>query len=155
MDPLQISLIPMAGVTIDVDNSLLIQVGIMLVLVAVLKRLIFDPYLQSIEARDAKTDSARQDAGRIRERADALAARYESGLAEAKAKALGVRQDLRVGGLGDKERTVGDARKTATSELDEASQSVQVAVTAARGDLDQHAKDLSRQVVEKVLGRGV
>lgn len=155
MDPLQISLIPMAGVTIDVDNSLLIQVGIMLVLVAVLKQLIFDPYLKSIEARDAKTDSAREDAGRIRKRAEELAARYEGGVAEAKAKALSARQDLRVDGLADRERTVGDARKTANAELQETARSVKAALGAAQGELDQHAKDLSRQVVEKVLGRGI
>ena len=155
MDPLQISLIQMSGVTIDVDLSFPIQIGIMLVLMVVLKQLIFDPYLKSVESRDAKTDAARQDAQRIKARAEALSARYQEGIAAAKTQALADRQELRVSGLQHRERQVGDARTASTALIDETHQSVEEAWQAAHAELDRHAQEISRQVVEKVLGRGV
>ena len=40
----------MAGVNLDLDLTLFIQLGIVLVLMFVLKSLVFDPYLKAVDA---------------------------------------------------------------------------------------------------------
>ncbi|MCA9539450.1 MAG: ATP synthase F0 subunit B [Myxococcales bacterium] len=153
MDPLQTSIQPMASVVIDLDYSAFIQLAIVLLLMVVLKRLIFNPYLQTVEARDRKTESTRREAAELRAKADALAARYEKAFTEARAKATEARQDLRSAGLVRRDEALGEARQVASAKVDAARASVDAQFEGARRELTGHVDALAGLVVEKIIGR--
>ncbi|MCB9534737.1 MAG: ATP synthase F0 subunit B [Myxococcales bacterium] len=155
MDPLQNSLRTMGGVVIDLDYSFVIQLGIVLVLMVLLKQLIFEPYLKSIVARDARTDEARDDADALRKRAAELSDRYAAGLHDAREAAFEARQALRITGAAEKEAVVTEARQDAARTLEEGHTQAATQFEAARTKLLAQVDDIARLVVEKVLGRGV
>ncbi|MCB9522730.1 MAG: ATP synthase F0 subunit B [Myxococcales bacterium] len=141
------------GVRLDLDFSVFIQLGIFFVVFFMLKALVFQPYLTALDARAAKTTDAKAEAQAIKARAAELEARYHSGKADAAARANAERQALRVDGLGQKDRTVGEAREAATTEVAQARAKIEAEIEQARGQLMGQVDDIARLVVTKVMGR--
>lgn len=156
MDPLQINVARMGGaVNIDIDLSVLIQLGLFLVLMLILNKLVFQPYLRSESLREARTDTAREEAALIKARAEALSAEYRDAVSKARAEAAADRQALRNAGLSDKDTQVSAAREAAASTLAAAQAKASGQFDAARAALLSDVEALSQQVAGKVLGRGV
>ncbi len=144
-----------SAVTLDLDHTFFFQLAIVLLLMAVLNKLVFKPFLRSVEARDAKTTHMRAEADALRKKGETLRVRYDERLAEARRDATGVRRTLRVEGVDDKEDRIKAARVAAATVQAEAAADMQVQFDAARGQLIGQVDGISRQVVEKILGRGV
>ncbi len=142
------------GVTLDLDNSLFIQLAIFIAVYLVLKRLVFVPYLASLDARAAKTTDAAADAKAIKARAEALQARYKTGTVDAAARAQAERQALRVDGMAQKEAAIAQAREKTNAEGQQARADIESQIGTARAALLGQVDDLSQLVVEKVMGRG-
>lgn len=140
---------------IDLDHSFFVQLALVLVLMAVLNTLIFKPFLRSIELRAAKTVDTRHKAAELQARATALKATYRGQVAEARADAVAQRQVVRIDAGATKDKVVGDARTRAADGLASAKAQAETQVGEARTVLLGEVDDLSRLVVEKVLGRGV
>lgn len=156
MDPLQINVARMAGaVNIDIDASVLIQLGLFLVLMLILNKLVFQPFLRSNALREDRTDKTREEAALIKARAEALSTEYRDALATARAEAAADRQALRNAGLSDKDTQVSAAREAAASTLATAQSKVSEQFDTARAALLSDVEALSQQVAGKVLGRGV
>lgn len=156
MDPLQINVSRMAGgVNIDIDPTVLIQLGLFVLLMVLLNKMVFQPFLKSIELREARTDKARENAALIKARAEALSTEYRNAIQTARIEAATHRQTLRDGGLGQKDAQVAAARTAAAANIAsaqvKAAGQFDVARTALLNDVDA----LSQQVAGKVLGRGV
>lgn len=156
MDPLHVSVTPMAGsVNIDIDLTVLIQLGLFLVLLVLLNKMIFQPFLKSIDLREQRTDKARADAAAIKARAEQLSEDYRDTIQSARAEAASERQSLRLDGLSDKESQVEAARSEASETLAAAQAQAKSQFDAARAKLLQDVDALSEKVAGKVLGRGV
>lgn len=156
MDPLHVSVTPMAGgVNIDIDLTLFIQLGLFLVLMLLLNKMIFQPFLKSIELREQKTGKAREDAAALQARAESLSEEYRETIQSARADAAGERQDLRLEGLSAKESQVSAARSEASETLSAAQAKASAQFDAARTALLEDVDSLSEKIVGKVLGRGV
>lgn len=156
MDPLHVSVTPMAGgVNIDIDLTLFIQLGLFLVLMLLLNKMIFQPFLKSIDLREQKTDKAREDAAALRARAESLSEAHREAVQAARAEAASERQDLRVAGLASKESRVGVAREAAANTLANAQRAAGAQFSSAREALLKDVDGLSEEIVAKVLGRGV
>jgi F-type H+-transporting ATPase subunit b len=154
MDPTFVTLREMA-VNIDIDVTIFIQLGIVLLLMLLLKQLIFKPYLQSVDEREKKTQLTRDEAGRLREQADSLVAHYEAAVTKGRDEALAVRKELRLTGIQAKDGTLDAARKEAATTVAKAQDEVAAQSEAAQGELAAQASVLSKVVVEKVLGRAL
>jgi len=153
---LSVSLVPMGGdVNIDIDGSMFIQLAVFLVVMVLLTRMVFRPFLASIDARDQRTVTARQQAKDIDARATALEARHRELLSQARTQAAEVRQTLRGAGLATKDAEVGGARKSAEAVIEDARARAAAQYEAGRVQLLGEVDALSRLVVEKVIGRGV
>ena len=155
MVPLQSSLAIMASVTLDLDVTLLFQLGLVLLLMAVLRALVFGPYLANLDNRTARTDDARREAEALTEKADALAARYAEAISAARAEGLETRGALRTEGQTHKDTAVGQARADAQSTLESARERAASETSSARETLLGEVDDIARMVAEKVLGRSV
>ncbi len=153
MDPLQITVRSMGGVIIDLDGSFFIQLAIVLLVMAVLRQLVFKPYLDSLEAREAKTDRTREEAEAVKARADALAERYEATLSEARQKAVDARQSLRDDGNARRDEAIGEARRVANAKMDAARAAIDAQYEGVRSDLKGRVDELSELIVDKVLGQ--
>ena len=154
MDPTFVTLREMA-VNIDIDVTVFIQLGIVLLLMLLLKQLIFKPYLKSIDEREKKTQLTRAEASRLSEHADELVTKYEAAVNKGRDEALAVRKELRLTGIQSKDGALDAARKEAAATLAIAQDDVAAQSEAAQGELSEQASILSKVVVEKVLGRAL
>lgn len=153
---LTIEIKPMGGdVNIDIDASLFIQFGVFVVLMILLTRLVFRPFLAGIDARAKKTVSVRDEAKALEARATELERRHHESLGQARVEAAESRQTLRLAGLAVKEAEVGGARKSADAVIEEARTRAAAQYEAGRTRLLGEVEALSRLVVEKIIGRGV
>lgn len=152
MDPLQTTVRSMGGVIIDLDGSFFIQLAIVLLVMAVLKQLIFTPYLNTLEAREKKTDRTRDEAEKLTTRATALAERYEADLATARARATESRAALRAEGSARRDQAIGEARRVAVAKMDATRAAIDAQYDGARADLKTRVDELSGLIVDKVLG---
>ena len=156
MDPLQIKVTRMAGgVNIDIDLTVFIQLGLFVVLMVLLNKMVFQPFLKSIELREARTDKAREDAADIKLRAEALSTQYRDAIQTARTEAANHRETLRTGGLQQKDSQVAAARAAATANVESAQVKATGQFDVARAALMADVEALSQQVADKVLGRGV
>ena len=144
----------MAGVSLDLDFTLVIQGVIVVVLMFLLKKLIFDPYLATVDERERQTESTRDEAASLRAQAEETSQKYEASLESARARAAALRQTLRLEGVEAKEESIGSARRDANEVMESAQAEIETQVDAARSALSAEVETLSKLVVEKVIGRG-
>ena len=156
MDPLQINVSRMAGgVNIDIDLTVFIQLGLFVVLMLLLNKMVFQPFLKSIELREARTEKARDEAAQIKARAESLSTEYRAAIQAARSEAANHRQTLRAGGLQQKDSQVASARAAAATNIESAHVKAAGQFDVARAALLSEVEALSQQVADKVLGGGV
>ena len=143
----------MAGVNLDFDLTFLIQLGLVLILMVVLKKLVFNTYLETIDERERKTEQTRATAQKLSSDADAMLSPYEDAIARARADALQSRQSLRIEGIQTREKALSEARGHAQASLEQAQGVLQSELDGARSKIDAQVDELSRLVVSKVIGR--
>ena len=106
-----------------------------------LNKLVFKPFLRSVEARDAKTTHMRAEASTLREKGEALRAKYAEGMAGARKGAADAKRALRVAGIDDKEARIQSARA-------EASEAQSKAEAELKGQFDAAREQLRRAEAE-------
>jgi F-type H+-transporting ATPase subunit b len=143
------------AVNIDIDWTIFVQFGIVLLLMLLLKQLIFTPYLKAIDEREKKTHLTRERAHRLREQADSLLAQYEGAVARGRHEAVAIRKELRLAGVQLKDGALSVARDDAVQTLATAQRNVDEQTELAQSQLEEQAQVLSNIVVEKILGRAV
>jgi len=84
-----------SAVNVDLDASLLMQVGVFVVLLIVLKPLLFDPMLKLFEEREKRIEGTRHAASKEDERSAKALAKYEGVLAKAREAGNAERDSLR------------------------------------------------------------
>ena len=144
----------MGGVTLDLDQTLLIQATMIVVLMFLLKKLIFDPYLKTIDTREEKTASTREEASELQVKIGELTTNYESSLDSARQRAATLRQELRQAGVSSKEESISAATSEANKVVGEAQAAIEAEFEAARAELKNEIDGLANLVAEKVIGRG-
>ncbi|MEE2786653.1 MAG: ATP synthase F0 subunit B [Myxococcota bacterium] len=143
----------MAGVNLDFDLTFIIQLGLVLILMVVLKKFVFNTYLETIDERERKTGQTRAQAEQLSRDAEAMFSRYEEAISRARADALQSRQSLRVEGIQVREKALADARSHAQAKLDDAQGTLQADLDSARAHIEEQVSELSGLVVAKVIGR--
>src|SRR5690242_16895869 len=83
---------------IDVDGTLLVQLALFLIMLAILSRVLFRPYMKLREARHKGIEGARQDAHAMQERAKTIIADYDNKLSQARLRGGEERTRLRAEG---------------------------------------------------------
>jgi F0F1-type ATP synthase membrane subunit b/b' len=133
----------------------LCQIGLFLVLFAILKRLWFSPVATVLHERQHRSEGALAEAREIQARAEELRAEHARALDEARAEARREVQDLWRASEAEQQRMIEAAHADAERTLEAAREQIARDVGQAQKDLDGQVRQIARQAAESVLGRSI
>jgi F-type H+-transporting ATPase subunit b len=143
------------AVNVDLDASLVVQVGLFILLLFVLKPLLFDPMLKLFEEREKKIEGTRLAASKEDERSAKALAKYEAVLAKAREAGSAERDALRAEGTKREAEMMGRVRATTAATVEQGRGALSAEARAARTALTAEAASLGRTIASRVLGREV
>ncbi|WAS98965.1 ATP synthase F0 subunit B [Nannocystis punicea] len=144
-----------AAPVVDIDGTIFIQAGIFLLLMAILYPLLFKPWLATQARREQAITGTTAAATDLRARADEEGRRYDTRLAEARARAAGIRSDAVKGSEAERQRQLAEARAAAGSESEAQRERLASEAEAARTTLATRVEELAQDIATKLLGRTV
>jgi F-type H+-transporting ATPase subunit b len=139
----------------DLDVTLLFQLGLLSMLVLVLKRLVFVPLLQVIERRQQQTHGARLEVKQMERLAAADRQAYTRRMGEARRQAFSERERLRQQGRDQARTRLTEARSSLMRAMQAGREQVHAAERTTAQQLESATEPLARQLAGKLLGREV
>ena len=143
------------AVRIDMDSTSLVILVLFTLLFFLLRSLVFRPFLEDVDQRDAKTIKMRESAEELELRAEELKEKHRSAVEAATTEAQEARRSLRVAGLHDKDERVSKAQKEAQANYEEQAGKLNAQFESARETALAQADDLAKNIASKVLGRAL
>jgi len=140
---------------VDIDLTVLVQLAIFLVLLVVLTKMVFKPFLAMQEERDTNIHGAKKQATSLDELAGEKMAVYDEKMAAARKESALVRGELRKEGGAHASSILGDARAEADAKVEKARERIAASVAEAREALTARADDIAVEIANKLLGREV
>jgi F-type H+-transporting ATPase subunit b len=137
-------------------ESRFVQLMVLFVLLIYpVNQLVLKPLLAVLEERSARIEGARQRAGELTTQSDAVLARYQAAIEQARKQAEEQRKGALEGARGNQVQILGDARRGAEQEVSAARSGVAGARASARTALRAETESLAREVAARVLGRNL
>ena len=143
------------GVNVDLDASLVVQIGIFILLLVILKPLLFDPMLKLFEEREKKIEGTRREATKEDERSAKALAKYEGILAKAREAGNVECDQLRSEGQKKEAEILSLVRSQTTATVENGRKSIADEAKTARAALEADANALGAAIASRVLGREV
>jgi F-type H+-transporting ATPase subunit b len=140
---------------LDVDGSVVVMLSIFLVLLLILWRFLWRPYLRVRDERVARTEGAREKATQLEADAAARTAKVEGALTDARRAALAEMGKLRQEAQAREQQLIAEAQEAARKMLVEARAKLDVAVANEKANLREQTAIIGRQIAEKALGRSM
>jgi len=134
---------------------IIIQIVVVLALCIILKRLFFIPMMDLLDARKGHVDTAVKAQEEKREGISKLVGQYEQNIADAKKKAVELREEVRKEGLEREREILEEAHKAHADAIHEAKEKAQKEFEDAKKEIKDQVKSLSVNVAEKILQRKV
>lgn len=138
---------------IDIDGTLFVQFALFVIMLIVLSRVLFKPYLAMRDARHKGIEGAREEAASMQERAQKTNADYDARLTKARLRGAEERARLRGEGAIYERQVLGAARDESQKVLDAARTRIGADAGSARDQLAAESTALAKQIVKKILGR--
>jgi F-type H+-transporting ATPase subunit b len=140
---------------IDVDGTILVQLGIFLLLLFVLSRWLWRPYLRVRTERVARVEGYREEATRLEAEAQQRLARADAALAEARRVGAGERAVARADAHAREQTLLGEATAATQRKLAEARGRLSATLEEARKTLEAQSSEMAMEAARKILGREV
>ena len=140
---------------IDVDQTAFVQLGLFLLLMLVLWRLLWKPYLRVRGERVARVEGYREEAAKLEADAQQRLDRAEAALAEARRVGAGERAVARAEAHAREQTLLAEANAAAQQALAAARAELAATVAAERSKLGTEAAETAREAARKILGREV
>jgi len=140
---------------IDIDLTVLVQLGLFVVLFVACNKLLFQPYLRLRERRRAGIEGARAEAETMSAQADSKLASYEKQLAVARSRAGDESRKIRAEAAAAEKKVTDEAKAAALSAINSAQEKVRGETAAARKELLAQADAISSKMATRLLGREV
>lgn len=134
-------------------QGILYQAALFVALYFVLKRMVFDRFLENLEARHHRTRGALEEAARLRDEAARLQADYDEQLAEIRHQAAAAKDEIRKEAEAREQELLEAAHGEAARSLAKAREEIDRQIRAARASLENDVTKLSEQVLERLLHR--
>jgi len=141
--------------TFPPDSSFLIQIVLFIVLWIGLKRLLFDPVLRVLEARDARTSGLNREATAMKASAEQSATEYERRMREVRHQISASAEAERATAHTEERQLIAEARQEASGRLMQLRERLAGEAEAARGALAAEARDLSVRMFERAVGKKI
>jgi F-type H+-transporting ATPase subunit b len=142
------------GVTLDFDNTVILQAALFTALLLILKPLLFEPMLRIFALREERTDGARATARELQERAGDLLGQYERELARVSQVAAEERDKLRAETARLEAEIMREGREATAKIVEHGRKRIEAEVNAIRFELGREAEKVSELIVSRVLDRG-
>jgi F-type H+-transporting ATPase subunit b len=140
---------------IDVDHTIFIQLGIFLLLMVVLNKFLWKPYLRVRTERVARVEGYREEAVKLEADAQHRLARADAALAEARRVGAGERAVARAEAHTREQTLLAEATAAAQRKLADARGRLTAAVQAERKKLEADSSEVAMAAARKILGREV
>ena len=140
---------------IDVDGTIFVQLGVFLLLVFVLNKFLWKPYMRVRDERVTRVDGYREEAARLDAEAEARLAKLEAELAEARRVGVGERATARAAAVSHEHALLAQAQASAQKTLGDARAQLAATLATERAKLQQSATQIGREAARKILGREV
>jgi len=135
------------------DYSLLVQVVFFVILWMGLKRLLFDPVLQMLDARHERTVGTQQHAAQVTAAAETAREDCHQAVHEARQKLAQEAAEARKAAQEEHARALAAARAEAAEEVSQFRAALADQVAQARGTLSAEARTIAGQMLDRVTGR--
>lgn len=137
---------------LTIDYTIAIQIVTFVLLWAVLKRVVFDPFSRTLEEREARTQGAHARAARATEEAARARLQHEQAVQAARTEAARQAELARKAAREEQERMIAEAREEAAGLLaqrrDELRRQIAGARQALLGDAERVAAEMLRRVTD-------
>ena len=140
---------------IDVDHTVFIQLGIFLLLMLVLNKFLWKPYLRVRTERVARVDGYREEAVKLEADAQHRLARADAALAEARRVGAGERAVARAEAHTREQTLLAEATAAAQRKLADARGRLTAVIQAERKKLEADSSEVAMAAARKILGREV
>ena len=140
---------------IDVDHTVFIQLGIFLLLMLVLNKFLWKPYLRVRTERVARVDGYREEAVKLEADAQQRLARADAALAEARRVGAGERAVARAEAHTREQTLLAEATAATQRKLAEARVRLAAVVEGERKKLEADSSEVAMAAARKILGREV
>ena len=140
---------------ISIDSSLAIQIVNFLALIFLLNILLYKPILGIIAKRKQQSAAAEEEIARLKETVDEKMAAYEAKLQQAKNEAMEQKNEIIIQGTAEAAAAIAAVRDEIPGLMGQFQTRMEEQMTAAKGTLADHSRQLSREIAEKVLGRSL
>jgi F-type H+-transporting ATPase subunit b len=140
---------------IDLNFTVIFQLAIILILMVALSSLAFKPFLRVVEERKDWIEGAEKKARALQQRSEELMERYRDSISAAQAQGASIREEIRKEGLTQETEILQKAMEEANQFLEGMKGKIREESRAARASLRLQARNLSRELAEKMLGRSI
>lgn len=140
---------------IDLDITLLYQIGGFFVLYFILNAVLYKPVLKILDERDKNIRGTKQEAEILEAEMQKRLMDYEKSLNEAKARAQEERLRIRQEGLDKEREIIENARKDAHDSLLQAKTKLEDDIKSTLIRLKDESKVISKGIAERILDRKV
>jgi F-type H+-transporting ATPase subunit b len=143
------------GGLVSLDKSLIVQVVNFLILLFILQRLLYKPFLAKMQERTAAIRKSLEEAQAARAEAARQREENEARLRAAYAEAAAIRAQALQEAAAEQKRLVDAARTESQRLIDTARAQLEADVRRARDDLRREVAELATAVAEKLIRRSL
>jgi F-type H+-transporting ATPase subunit b len=140
---------------IHLDYSIVYQIVLFVVLWLILNKLLFQPYLRSLEEREHKTTGAQHDSVELEHEGAKLKAQFDEKIAQGQTAGYAAKEAINQDARQQREAILGRARDEATRTLDQVRLEVAAAMEQENRLAAAAVSAVAADMVHKVLGRRV
>jgi F-type H+-transporting ATPase subunit b len=140
---------------INIDVTLLLNLGVWVVLFFFLRATLWRPMLALIDAREAGTAGAREDASRLDTEAKSLKGSLDEQLNAARASAAKAREALRAEGVRAEADLLGKAREEVNAAVEKQRADIAAQRAKLHGEVMALVPELAQGIAARVLRREV
>ena len=140
---------------LDVDATFFIQLGIFLLLLVILGRYLWRPYLRVRTERVARVEGYREEATKLEADAEQRLARADAALAEARRVGAGERAVARAEAHTREQTLLAEATAATQRKLADARGRLNETLVEARKKLEAQTSETAVEAARKILGREV
>jgi F-type H+-transporting ATPase subunit b len=137
---------------LQINSTLFIQIVNFLLLIWILNKLMFRPFLDLVERRKEETQGTRKKAEDIMDRAESVKGTYNASMSEAASEVAVLSDSQKKAGREEGERITGEARSSSAAYLDNARQELRAGLDQVRKELAGQSADLAGEIARKILG---
>jgi F-type H+-transporting ATPase subunit b len=140
---------------ISLDYSVIYQIVLFLVVLVVLNKVLFRPYLILLDERERKTTGAQHDLGELEREASRLRAQYEDKIAQAQAAGYAAKEAILQEARQQREAILNQAHQEAMGILEGVRRELASQMQKERQLAATEVRAIAQEMASRILGRNV